>query len=164
LDNSVGWAVGQEGTIIYTEDGGNNWYPQISGTANHLESVFFLNADTGWVVGLNGTVRATQAGGIISQVKASDMKRISQSCILLQNYPNPFNPTTTIEFDLPRTSEVTLKIFTLLGEEVATLVSDRLSGGSYLYEWDANILSSGVYLYRLQAGDYVETRKMVLMK
>ncbi|UCG55151.1 MAG: T9SS type A sorting domain-containing protein, partial [Dehalococcoidia bacterium] len=86
-------------------------------------------------------------------------------------YPNPFNPSTTIEFDLPKTSQVTLKIYNILGEEVATLVSDRLTAGSYSYEWNASNLSSGVYLYRLsvgsltgEAGDFVETRKMVLMR
>jgi hypothetical protein len=92
--------------------------------------------------------------------------------VLHQNYPNPFNPTTTIEFDLPKSSEISLKIFNILGEEVATLVSDRLSVGSYSYEWDASNHASGVYLYRLQVGDpsqgvgqgYVETRKMVLMR
>jgi hypothetical protein len=84
--------------------------------------------------------------------------------ILAQNYPNPFNPSTTIEFDLPKSSEVTLKVFNILGEEVATLVSDRLSAGSYSYEWNASHLASGVYLYRLKAGDYIETRKMVLMQ
>ena len=83
---------------------------------------------------------------------------------LYQNYPNPFNPNTTIQFDLPKTSEVTLKIFNILGEEVATLVSNRLSAGSYSYEWDASNLASGVYLYRLQAGDFVKTQKMVLIK
>jgi hypothetical protein len=83
---------------------------------------------------------------------------------LKQNYPNPFNPNTTIEFDLPKSSKVTLKIFNILGEEVITLISDKLSAGSYSYEWDASNLASGVYLYRLQAGDYVETRKMVLMR
>jgi predicted GH43/DUF377 family glycosyl hydrolase len=84
--------------------------------------------------------------------------------LLLQNYPNPFNPTTTIEFELPKTSQVTLKVYNILGEEVATLVSDRLSTGSYSYEWNASQLANGVYLYRLQAGDHVETRKMVLMR
>ena len=84
--------------------------------------------------------------------------------VLHQNYPNPFNPTTTIQFDLPKTSVVTLKIFNILGEEVTTLLSASLLSGSYKYEWDASNLASGVYLYRLQAGDYVETRKMVLMK
>jgi hypothetical protein len=91
---------------------------------------------------------------------------------LANAYPNPFNPTTTIEFDLPKSSFVTLKIYNIIGEEVATLVSERLSTGSYSYKWDASNLSSGVYLYRLQAGDpsrgagqgYVETRKMVLMR
>ena len=83
---------------------------------------------------------------------------------LSQNYPNPFNPTTTIAFDLPKSSEVTLKIFNILGEEVATLISEGLPTGSYQYEWNASNLASGVYLYRLQAGDYVEAKKMVLMR
>ncbi|MBN2365364.1 MAG: T9SS type A sorting domain-containing protein [Calditrichaeota bacterium] len=84
--------------------------------------------------------------------------------VLKQNYPNPFNPNTTIEFDLPKTSKVSLKIFNIVGEEVATLVSDRLAAGSYSYNWDAANLASGVYLYRLQAGKYVQMRKMVLMR
>jgi hypothetical protein len=91
---------------------------------------------------------------------------------LLPNYPNPFNPRTTIEFVLPQSSKVTLKIFNILGEEVATLLSASLPSGSYKYEWDATNLASGIYLYRLQAGDpsqgagqgYVEIRKMVMMR
>jgi hypothetical protein len=83
---------------------------------------------------------------------------------LSQNYPNPFNPTTTIEFDLPKTSDVILKIYNILGEEVTTLVSDRLTAGSYTYDWNASNMASGVYLYRLEAGGFVETRKMVLMR
>lgn len=83
---------------------------------------------------------------------------------LYQNYPNPFNPTTTIEFDVPHTEFVTLKIFNILGEEVSALVSKRLAAGNYKYEWDSSKLASGVYLYRLEAGDYVASKKMVLMK
>ena len=83
---------------------------------------------------------------------------------LHQNYPNPFNPTTTIEFALPQTGFVSLKVYNILGEEVATLVSEKLAAGNYKYDWDASGLASGVYLYRLQAGDYVETRKMVLLR
>jgi hypothetical protein len=83
---------------------------------------------------------------------------------LCQNYPNPFNPSTTIEFDLPKKAEVTLKVFNILGEEVATLVSDRLSAGSYSYEWNASKIASGLYLYRIEAEKYVETRKMILLK
>jgi hypothetical protein len=67
-------------------------------------------------------------------------------------------------FNIPKTTEVTLKIFNIFGEEVAMLVSDRLSAGTYTFEWDASNLASGIYLYRLSAGKYVETRKMVLMR
>ena len=87
-----------------------------------------------------------------------------RSPVLLQNYPNPFNPSTTIEFDLPKTSEVILKIYNLLGEEIATLLSASLLSGSHSVNWDASNLASGVYLYRLQAGDYIETKKLILMK
>jgi hypothetical protein len=83
---------------------------------------------------------------------------------LSQNFPNPFNPSTTIEFDIQKTSEVSLKVFNILGEEVTTLVSDRLPAGSYSYEWDASSLASGIYLYRLQAEGFIQTRKMILMK
>jgi hypothetical protein len=83
---------------------------------------------------------------------------------LKQNYPNPFNPETYIQFLIPNSEFVTLKIYNVLGEEVATLVSRKLTAGKYQYEWDASSLASGVYLYRIQAGDYVESRKMILMR
>jgi hypothetical protein len=83
---------------------------------------------------------------------------------LAQNYPNPFNPSTTIEFDLPRTSNVTLKIFNILGEEVATLISERLPTGKYDYQWEASQQASGIYFYQLETGDYHRTRKMILTK
>jgi hypothetical protein len=98
----------------------------------------------------------------IKKIEKSNL--VPNEFTLNQNYPNPFNPSTTIEFDLPKSCEVTLKVFNILGEEVATLVSDRLSTGSYSYEWDASNLASGVYLYRLQAGELIETKKMVLIK
>jgi hypothetical protein len=83
---------------------------------------------------------------------------------LEQNYPNPFNPSTMIEFVLPKSSEVSLKVFNILGEEVSTLVSDRLSAGLYSYNWDASEVASGVYLYRLEVEGFALTRKMILMK
>lgn len=83
---------------------------------------------------------------------------------LYPNYPNPFNPTTTIAFDLPEAETVLLEVFNLLGERVATLVSGALAAGSYRYEWDGGNLASGIYIYRLQAGDFVQSRKMVLLR
>ena len=89
---------------------------------------------------------------------------IPGSYALQQNYPNPFNPSTTIEFSLRRSSYVTLNVYNTLGEEVATLASEVLSVGSYSVEWDASGVSSGIYFYRLQAGEFVETKKLVLVK
>jgi hypothetical protein len=83
---------------------------------------------------------------------------------LSQNYPNPFNPTTTITFALPVKSFVSLKIFDVLGREVATLVSEELSTGKYSTQWNAAGLGSGVYFYRLQAGSFMETKKLLLLR
>jgi len=83
---------------------------------------------------------------------------------LKQNYPNPFNPITTIKFSIPKSEFVTLKIYNTLGQEVASLVSDKLNAGSYKYTWDAGSLASGVYVYKIQAGTYLENRKLIYMK
>jgi hypothetical protein len=83
---------------------------------------------------------------------------------LAQNYPNPFNPTTTIAFALPKSAHATLKVFDLLGREVATLVDENLAPGVHASKWDASNFSSGVYLYRLWAGQFVEAKKLLLLR
>lgn len=83
---------------------------------------------------------------------------------LKQNYPNPFNPTTTITFTLPQASFVSLKVFNLLGQEVATLVNEKKNAGTHTLKFDGTGLASGVYFYRIIAGDFVETKKFVLIK
>jgi hypothetical protein len=82
---------------------------------------------------------------------------------LSQNYPNPFNPSTTIRYDLSKATNVTLKIFNALGQEVALLVNERKDAGSYQETWNANV-PSGIYFYRLQSGEYVETKKMIVLR
>ena len=84
--------------------------------------------------------------------------------ILSQNYPNPFNPATTIRYTLPQAGEVTLKIFNLAGQEIATLVNRRQDAGAHTLHWNAEKFPSGVYTHRLQAGEFVETKKMILMR
>ena len=84
--------------------------------------------------------------------------------VLYQNYPNPFNPSTTIQYSIPKKSIVTLKVYDILGNEVASLVNEDKSIGSYEGKFDGTGLPSGIYFYRLQAGSFVETKKMVLMK
>lgn len=83
---------------------------------------------------------------------------------LHQNYPNPFNPSTNIEFSLPQTSNVELRVFDLTGREVVSLVSGVKTAGNHTVSFDASQLSSGVYIYRLKAGEFVQTRKMLLIK
>ncbi|MBN1398941.1 MAG: T9SS type A sorting domain-containing protein [Bacteroidetes bacterium] len=84
--------------------------------------------------------------------------------LLLQNYPNPFNPSTLISYQLPATSYVSLKVFDQLGREVATLVNEQKSAGSYTVKWNANGFTSGVYFCRFQAGNSIKTRRLILLK
>jgi hypothetical protein len=83
---------------------------------------------------------------------------------LYQNYPNPFNPSTKIKFVIPKSSSVNLKVYNVLGKEAATLVNEKRLAGSYEVEFDASRLPSGVYFYKLQAGSFAETKKMVLLR
>ncbi|MGD1045808.1 MAG: glycoside hydrolase family 3 N-terminal domain-containing protein [Bacteroidota bacterium] len=90
--------------------------------------------------------------------------RVVKEFHLSQNYPNPFNPTTTIKYQVPKTSAVTLIILDVLGREVAFLLNEEKSAGDYNVKWNASNLSSGVYFYRLHAGSFLETKKMILLK
>jgi hypothetical protein len=115
--------------------------------------------------GNDGTVDSTvDLSDQTTDVKDHNSDEKPQAYALLQNYPNPFNPITTISYLLPTQSHVTLKVFDLLGREVATLVDDYKEAGYYEASFDASSLSGGVYYYRLQAGTFTETKKLLLMK
>ena len=90
--------------------------------------------------------------------------KVISSFKLLQNYPNPFNPSTKINFSLPQTSFVSLKVYDVLGKEVVTLVFEEKTTGNYKVDFDGSNLSSGIYFYRMQAGNYSDTKKFILMK
>jgi hypothetical protein len=83
---------------------------------------------------------------------------------LEQNYPNPFNPSTTIQFSLPRASDTKLIVYNVLGQRVATLVNEHMTAGVHSVQFDAKSLATGVYFYRLEAGSYVTSKKMLLLK
>jgi len=98
-------------------------------------------------------------------VVSGDNKIIPEEFVLEQNFPNPFNPVTTIRYALPKTAKVDLSVYNLLGQKVATLVSDYQSQGNYQVQWDAREFTSGVYLYRLQTNTgFMKTRKLILIK
>ena len=83
---------------------------------------------------------------------------------LKQNYPNPFNPATNISFELVDVSQVSLKIYDASGRHITTIVDQQLSSGSHEFQWNAENMASGVYFYTLEAGEFSETRKMILSK
>jgi len=103
-------------------------------------------------------------GGVILEIEEPPATETPTEFALRQNYPNPFNPTTSINYQIPNTSHVRLKVFNALGQEVATLVDEAQVPGYKSVEFDGARLSSGVYFYRLTTEDFVATKKIVLMK
>ncbi len=116
-----------------------------------------LPANTG------GVFAVTYQPQIINKIATAN-KSLLNDFQLMQNYPNPFNPTTTISYQLSAISFTTLKVYDAMGREVATLVNEVKSAGTYSVTFDATKLSSGIYFYRLQAGEFIEAKKMLLMK
>ncbi|MEK7651487.1 MAG: T9SS type A sorting domain-containing protein [Patescibacteria group bacterium] len=107
-------------------------------------------------------VKVTLSGMVVMGVKESGVLPAEFS--LSQNYPNPFNPSTTIEFSLPKRAIVNLTIYNTLGQIVETLISSEMEAGAHQVIWKANNIPSGTYFYRLIANNFVETKKMLLMK
>ena len=89
---------------------------------------------------------------------------IKEDLLFFRNYPNPFNTATNIEFYLAKTEFVTLKIFDILGKEIVTLVSEKMNAGTYRYSWEAGSLPNGVYIYKIQTGDFQQSRTMILQR
>ncbi|MBL7127652.1 MAG: T9SS type A sorting domain-containing protein [Ignavibacteria bacterium] len=162
INELTGWAVGYLSRILKTTNGGDNWFVQPRITSRTLYSVFFTNSNTGWVVGEYGTILKTTNGGTVFVNKIENI--IPKIFSLSQNYPNPFNPTTTIRYDIKTKGNIELKVFDLLGREITMLVNESQTPGTYEIVFDAASLPSGVYFYQLKAGDFVETKKMVVVK
>ena len=110
----------------------------------------------------NGTV--VEFPSTITDISASNSNIIPETFVMEQNYPNPFNPSTTISFSIPKAENVSLKIYNILGSEIATLVSENLNAGSYKVNFDASNLASGTYIYKITAGKFNQVRKMNLIK
>ena len=165
-DSSIGWIGDTYGSIYHTTDGGFSWnvqYPKVSGY-HPINSIFFLNKNEGWAVG-NGIVLHTTNGGVTAIDETSPHPTAFR---LFQNYPNPFNPSTAISYQLSAVSQVSLKVFNVLGRQVAALVNGVESAGLHTVTWIAAQFASGVYFYRLTAsspqGTFEETKQMILIK
>ena len=94
----------------------------------------------------------------------SIIDQIPDNYALLQNYPNPFNPSTMISWQLTDSRYVELSVYNILGEKVATLVSEKQQAGQHRFEWDASNMLSGIYFYRIEAGEFQDVKKMILLR
>jgi hypothetical protein len=143
-----------------SNDGGNTWNGFNIGL-NNLQGLTLMGKDL-YALTLDGVIWKRSFDDVM---KVDETKgKLPTEFSLSQNYPNPFNPSTTINYQLPTFSFVSLKVYDILGREVATLVNEEKKAGYYSVEFNANKLSSGIYFYRMQAGKYVETKKLLLMK
>jgi len=168
---STSYAGSFSGELWRSTDNGSNWTIYNNSFSNGpLHGIYKLpNSDTLIVGALNGVFKVYES--FVSDVDDS-RRELPMHFQIYQNYPNPFNPTTTIKYQIPRqtdggqasTNLVTLKVYDLLGREVRTLVSETKAAGEYSVTLDATGLVSGVYFYRLTAGSFVQTRKLVLLR
>jgi len=158
-------AVGDEGLIVYTNDGGATWTEQESGVTTSLNKIFFISSTTGWVVGDNGVILKTTTKGSSTLTGVTPLNTgIADKFSLSQNYPNPFNPSTVIKWQVAQTGFVSVVVYDALGNEVKTLVNENQSPGSYSVEFNAASLPSGIYFYKMITENFSDTRKMILVK
>lgn len=165
VDSTNGFICGGGGVLLRTTDGGNNWSNIQTNINTTLSRIWFVNKQTGFMIGPNGLFVKTDNGAGTNESTLLDVKESEpESFYLSQNYPNPFNPETSISYNLPQENFVSLKVFDLLGREVAVLKSEFQKQGKYNVVFDGSDLSSGIYFYVLRINDHMESRKMILLK
>ena len=156
------FALTNWGSIFLTTNNGENWTLINEGIIDTLVLSIGIN-DNYIFAGSNekGVWRRPLSEMITSVENATELP---MEFALYQNYPNPFNPSTSIEYRVASTEYVTLKVYDILGREIVTLVNEEKPAGTYEVKWNAEGLSSGIYFYKLQAADFVQTKKMILLK
>ncbi|NUN07780.1 MAG: T9SS type A sorting domain-containing protein [Ignavibacteriaceae bacterium] len=147
--------------FYHSEDMGNTWVNNVAGIdlATTIGDVSSTEEQTAYVCASSSTIYSN-----IPIVSVEDEAGISSSYYLGQNYPNPFNPATTIKYHLAKSGTVELKVFDLLGREVHSLIMGEKPVGTHEVRFDGSQFASGVYLYRLSAGEFVQTKKLMLIK
>ena len=166
----------------YSEDAGVTWSPNLRlsqsfdphagwPNQNKMGDYFHMVSDStgahlAWAATFGGEQNVYYGHIVFPLVGVDEQKNQlgPASFSLSQNYPNPFNPSTRIEFSLPRAGFTTLTVFNMLGEKVATVVSDHMNAGNHTVRWDATGQPSGVYLYRLEASGFTQTRRMIVLR
>jgi|GEM_PF-1568596 len=158
----VVYVCGSGGMVFKTTDGGQNWLDQSWKTNRTLNAISFVDERHGVAVGDSGLILWTSNGGTTSVEDRGT--NAPTAFVLEQNYPNPFNPSTTIRFALSVRSHITLTVINLLGQLVADLVHSEVDAGHHEVKFDGSGLSTGCYVYRLQAGSHTVARKLVIVR
>jgi photosystem II stability/assembly factor-like uncharacterized protein len=156
--------VGTKDRGVYrSEDEGASWTQLNGGLLDSSISCIAVTPEN-YLFVATASGQLFRSNGRTTSVKLSAIDGPPEGYSLAQNYPNPFNPRTTIRFDLPNSSNVKLTVFDILGCEVSVLVNERRDAGVYEVKFDGSNLSSGVYFYRLQAGDFTQSKRFLLLK
>lgn len=150
--------------IFYSSDGGSTWLKQTAITHRQpFREIVFTSQNVGWIFLDSGNIYYTNNnGGFLTST--DEHASLPSKLELFQNYPNPFNPATKISYSLPKAAFVTMKVYNPLGKEIAELVNEHKSAGTFEVEFSAANFASGIYFYRLSAGDFSFVRKMVVLK
>ena len=161
------WGAG----VFLSTDNGTSWSAVNSGLTNYSVMALAVSPVSGGTGGTNlfaGTYTYGVWRRLLSEMIPTGVderqEQIPYRFALEQNYPNPFNPSTIINYQLAMNSHVTLKVYDILGREVATLVNEEKPAGSYSVQWNAGGVASGVYFYKLEAGSFSATRRLMLIK
>ena len=140
---------------------GANWATVSTGLTNLDDRYLLANGNDLYLAAVGGVWKRPLSQMVgINQIG----QNVPEKFELFQNYPNPFNPSTNIKYQIAKSGDVKLIVYDVLGNEVATLVNEKLQPGTYEIEWNAFNYPSVVYFYKLTAGDYKQTNKMILLK
>jgi photosystem II stability/assembly factor-like uncharacterized protein len=165
INNKAGWIytyniIAQISQILFTSSYGASWIEDLDLRGKYVNSMTNIDGEFLWIVGNNGFIKHRQSTPTDIENNYMQIDKFD----LFQNYPNPFNPTTKISYQIPTSENVKITVYDLLGNEVAELVNENKNVGNYEVEFKANNLSSGVYFYQITAGNFIQSKKMILLR
>jgi ligand-binding sensor domain-containing protein len=163
-ENSVIWLGSSNGLVKFDSGNWTVFTRDNSGLPNDgIGDMAIDGKNNKWIIS-DGLVVFNENGVVSIGEKNEDFEKFPNNFNINQNYPNPFNPLTNIEFDLPKSSDVRIEVYNTAGQKIQTLLNRKMSAGSHQVEFNAQDLSSGVYFYRIEAGEFQDVKKMILLR
>ncbi len=163
INEGTGFFCGEQNSFYRSTNSGVNWQFIPTDTVTNFSGIHFPTQSVGYLCGTGGVIfKTTNAGGTLGVTLLSN--EIPKEFSLGQNYPNPFNPQTQIKFDIAKHSNVRITVYDIAGRLVTTLVNENLKPANYEIKFEGSGLSSGAYFYKIEAGEFITTKKMLLVK